>query len=126
MTVMTSQRKNLGSYGEQLAKQYLIDQGYEIVAQNWRCSEGELDLVALDEAMLVFIEVRTRRGVAHGTPEESITARKQAKLIELAYHYMANIDKSDYPWRIDVVAIILDHRGQLLRLNHLEYAVGED
>lgn len=122
---MLTQRKKTGAYGEQLAERYLIEQGYEIVAKNWRCPEGELDLVARQGQDLVFVEVRTRRGTRLGTPEESITPAKQAKLIELAYAFLADYEQPDCSWRIDVIAIVLNKRGGVARFNHLEAAVGE-
>ena len=122
---MTDQRKNLGAYGERLAEQHLIEQGYTIIAKNWRCSAGELDLVAQQGAELVFVEVRTRRGAYLGAPEESITPAKQTRLIRLAYTFLERWAEPDIAWRIDIVAILLDRRGRVSRLNHLISAVGE-
>jgi putative endonuclease len=86
---MSTSRKETGRYGEALAERYLIKAGYEIVARNWRCAAGELDLIAWQGETLVFVEVRTRRGAQLGSPEESVTPAKQAKLIELAYTFLA-------------------------------------
>lgn len=122
---MTTHRKNLGAHGERLAEQHLIEQGYGIIAKNWRCAEGELDLVAQQSEALVFVEVRTRRGSRMGSPEESITPAKQAKLIQLAYTFLESWETPDCPWRIDVIAIVVDRPGQVVRLNHIESAVGE-
>lgn len=129
---MPTQRKKTGAYGEQLAERYLIEQGYEIVAKNWRCPEGELDLVVRQGQDLVFVEVRTRRGTRLGTPEESITPAKQAKLISLAYTFLADYEQPDCQrsssegrWRIDIIAIVLNKWGEVVRFNHLEAAVGE-
>jgi putative endonuclease len=115
-------RRGLGRRGEQLACQMLASKGYEIVARNWRCEHGELDLVARDGDCLAFVEVRARRGRALGTPEESITAAKQARLVELADAYVCENDWQG-DWRIDVVAVEMDRRGRLLRLDHYENAV---
>jgi len=92
------------------------------MARNWRCQEGELDLVARQGACLVVVEVRTRRGKALGPPEESITQAKQARLISLAEAYVQAVD---WPgdWRIDVVAVELDQSGRLLRVDQYENAV---
>jgi putative endonuclease len=120
---MPTKRKQLGSYGESLAEAYMLEQGYEIVASNWRCPVGELDLVARQETTFVFVEVRTRRGTRLGTPEESITPVKQAKLIELAYTFLAENNYHDCDWRIDVIAIVLDKRGQVAQFNHIRSAV---
>ena len=115
-------RRGLGRRGEELAARHLAARGYDIVARNWRCEAGELDLVARDSAGLVFVEVRTRRGGALGTPEESITPAKQARLISLAEAY---VQVHDWPgdWRIDVVAVEMDRRGRLLRVEQYENAV---
>ena len=115
-------KKLLGRGGEEIAATYLVSGGYTIVDRNWRCPIGEIDLVAEDESCLVFVEVRTRRGSSLGTPEESITAAKQARLIALAESY---VQSSGWPgdWRIDVIAVEMDGRGRLVRLDHYENAV---
>ena len=115
-------RGGLGKRGEDLAAKRLAAYGYEIVARNWRCEVGEIDLVVQDGGELAIVEVRTRRGRALGTPEESITAKKRARLIELAEAY---VQATDWPgnWRIDVVAVEMDRRGRMLRVDHYENAV---
>lgn len=115
-------RRGLGRRGEELAAQHLSAKGYQIVAHNWRCEQGELDLVARDGEWLIFVEVRARRGQALGTPEESITPAKQARLALLAEAYISEHDWGG-PWRIDVIAVEMDKRGRLLRLDHYENAV---
>ena len=109
-------RQGLGRRGEQLAARYLEARGYRIVARNYHCSLGEVDLVALDGDCLVFVEVRTRRGDDWGTPEESVSAVKQRKLVQVAEHYLAEHNVLDSDWRIDFVAVDLDVRGRLRRL----------
>jgi putative endonuclease len=115
-------RMGLGRRGEELAAQCLVAKGYGIVARNWRCEVGEVDLVAQDGNDLAIVEVRTRRGQALGTPEDSVTPKKQARLIALAEAY---VQATDWPghWRIDVVAVEMDRRGRLLRVDHYENAV---
>ena len=115
-------RQGLGRQGEELAARQLAARGYQIVARNWRCETGELDLVAHDGECLVLIEVRTRRGRSMGSPEESITAAKQARLIVLSETY---VQESGWAgdWRIDVVAIEMDSHGRVLRVDHYENAV---
>jgi putative endonuclease len=115
-------RQRLGRRGEDLAARLLAGKGYQIVARNWRCEVGELDLVAKDGDCLAFVEVRARRGRVMGSPEESITAAKQARLIDLAQAYVQAEEWSGY-WRIDVVAIEMDRGGRLLRVEHYENAV---
>ena len=119
---MTSRRQKLGRRGEQLAAQALAARGITIVARNWRCAAGEIDIVARDGDTLVVVEVRTRRGEAYGTPEESMIPRKRAKLVELGETYVQETDW-DGPWRIDVVAVQLNRHGQVERLEVIEDAV---
>ena len=115
-------RRGLGRRGEDLAARHLAAKGYEILDRNWRCESGELDLVVRDEDDLVFVEVRTRRGQALGSPEESITPAKQARLIDLAQAYVQTHDWQG-SWRLDAVAIEMDRRARLLRLDHYENAI---
>ena len=112
----------MGRHGEELAARHLAAQGYEILERNWRCAAGELDLVARDGQCLAFVEVRTRRGQSLGSPEESVTLAKQARLITLAETYLQD---HEWPgqWRIDVVAVEMDIHGRLLRFEHYENAV---
>ena len=73
---MSKRRRRLGQWGEAQAIRHLEAQGCQVVAANWRCTAGEVDVVVRDGDWLAFIEVRTRRGEAYGSPAESITARK--------------------------------------------------
>ncbi len=115
-------RAGLGRRGEELAAQELLAKGYRLLARNWRCRIGELDLVATDGDCLVCVEVRTRRGRALGSPEESINWAKQSKLIMLAEAYVQGHGWHG-DWRIDVVAVEMDPAGRLLRIDHYENAV---
>lgn len=119
---ITDDRGRFGRHGEELAARHLSVKGYQIVARNWRCETGEIDLVARDGAGLAIVEVRARRGRAFGSPEESITPAKQARLVDLAEAYV-QAEGWPGPWRIDVVAIEMDRRGRLLRIDHYENAV---
>ena len=119
---MMDQRKQTGRRGEALAAAHLAEKGYRIIARNWRCRAGELDIVAQIGDVLVFVEVRARQGNQFGLAEESITPAKQARLIELAHTYLQEMATPQQAWRIDVVAI---HFGPgLPQINHLENAVG--
>ena len=120
---MTSRRQRLGRWGERLATGHLRQKGYEIVATNYRCPSGEMDIVARDGDYFVFVEVRTRKGREFGTPEESITEDKQARIIEVAETYLQECDLGDVDWRIDVVAIELNRAGRVLRVEHIPDAV---
>jgi putative endonuclease len=116
---MSNDRQELGRWGEGLAAQRLESQGYVIVDRNWRCRRGEIDLVAQEGDILVFVEVKTRRGREYGTPEEAITRSKVKRLLELGQRYMLERDIEDMDWRIDLVAVELDQQGKLLRFEHV-------
>lgn len=120
---MTQVRQRLGQCGERLAEQHLVSRGYTILARNYRCPAGEMDLVAQAGPMVIFVEVRTRRGRGYGTPEDSITPRKQAHLIAVAQTYLYEHMLDDALWRIDMVAVEMSAQGELLRVEHIENAV---
>jgi putative endonuclease len=122
---MSNPRRALGSRGETLAAQRLSSLGYTIRDRNWRCAVGELDIVAEKDDVLIFVEVRTRRGDRFGTPEESITPAKHAKLIEVAQTYLDEHSESDRNWRIDVVAVDIGPRGEVSRIEIIENAIEE-
>lgn len=120
---MPGYRQRLGAWGEKVAERELVRQGLEVVERNHRTSEGEIDLVARDGDLLVIVEVRTRRGgPAYGTPEESVTPAKQARLIALARAYVAEVGWTG-PWRIDVVGVHADRQGRLQGVNWIPNAI---
>ena len=99
-------RQAAGARAESLARRHLGAAGLAEVARNWRCRAGELDLVMRDAATLVFVEVRYRRSDAFGGARASVDARKQARLIRVAEHFLAaHRDLAELPCRFDVVAI---------------------
>ena len=122
---MATPRGRLGRWGEEHARRYLEGKGYTVSETNYRSRWGEVDIVALQRGELVFVEVKTRRGIAFGTPEESITAAKSQRLIATAQDYLEKNGLEQSRWRIDLISIHLDETGKLLEVNHLENAVGE-
>lgn len=119
---MTGSRKRLGAWGEKVAADHLKASGYELVDRNWRCRQGEIDLVVRKGQELVFVEVKTRRGQQAGMPEEGLTQRKSQKLVNLAKLYLAEHDLTA-DWRIDLVAVELDSSGKFVRCEHIPNAV---
>ena len=118
-------RQDTGNLGEKLAAEFLNEQGYTVLQTNYRCPEGEVDIVARQEDCLVFIEVRTKRGKEFGSPEESITPAKMEKLRRVAANYRQAHDDIPDAWRIDVVAVELDRQNRPLRIELIENAIGE-
>lgn len=103
---MTIERLHLGFCGEEIAKDFLKDSGYRIVARNWRCPLGEIDIIARDGEALVFIEVKTRTHSAYGSPAAAVTLKKQRQVCKAAQCYLAEHDLFETPARFDVIAIM--------------------
>lgn len=106
-----------GARGEQLAEVYLQEHGYEILCRNWRSGHKEVDLIALDKDMLVFVEIKARSGLGFGFPEEAVTPRKQSHLRVAAEVYLEQ-HPAYRTVRFDVVSILF--RGDTVdELRHL-------
>jgi putative endonuclease len=118
-------RRDIGILGEKLARDFLGKNGYHILETNYRCPEGEIDIVARHEDTLVFVEVRTKSSRQFGSPEESITPAKRRRLRAVASHYQQSHNNLPPSWRIDVIAIQLDRNKQVSRIELIENAVGE-
>jgi len=97
--------KSLGKKGEELAATYLAGKGYVILARNWSCVSGELDMVAKDGDTLVFIEVKTRRSAFCGSPAEAVDAKKQERVRLVARHFLYENRTGAATYRFDVVAV---------------------
>ena len=106
------ERMGLGRLGEDAAVAHLGGLGMQVVARNWRCREGEIDIVARDGAALVFCEVKTRSGLGYGSPLAAITAAKQARLRRLASLFLAEHGGHRGPVRIDAVGILWQPGGE--------------
>lgn len=126
---MSQSRQELGRWGEAHAADYLLQQGYTVIARNVRTPYGEIDLIVQqfskiteDEAITVFVEVKTRTSKTFGYPEEAITPRKQLHLVSAAQHYLQEHPDLDKNWRIDVIAIErYPERSPII--NHFENAL---
>ena len=117
MAATYAQRVALGAYGERLAVRALVDAGLEILDRNWRCRQGEIDIVAATGGTVVVCEVKTRRGARFGPPAAAITAAKAERLHRLGAAWLAAHGRSGARLRVDVVSIVLSGRGQ--RVEHL-------
>ena len=108
---MTKVRQAVGAHGERLAEQHLAARGMVVLARNWRCAEGEIDLILRDGADVVFCEVKTRRGTRFGTPAEAIGPDKVRRLRALAARWLAQSSVRPREVRFDVVAVVREGRG---------------
>lgn len=103
---MTRSRQALGRAGEQLAAAWYEANGYTIVARNWRCREGELDLVTRRHRTLVFCEVKTRSSSAFGSPAEAVNADKQRRVRRLALAFLEEQRIGRVELRFDVASVL--------------------
>ncbi len=118
---MTTHRQALGRWGEETASAYLAAKGCQVIARNVRTPYGEIDLVARQGSLTLFVEVKTRASDRMGNPEESVNARKQAHMLAAAEYYAAGHDIEH--WQIDVIAIT-GKPGWKHSLRHFENALG--
>jgi putative endonuclease len=112
-------KDDLGRRGENLATDHLLATGYSIIERNWRCSQGEIDIVAFRNGEIVFVEVKTRSSLAYGHPLEAITVAKLARLRRLAGAWCRAHPDVRAEVRIDAIAIVAPTRG-LVEIEHLE------
>jgi len=109
----------VGRYGEDVAAAHVVGRGWRVLERNWRCAEGELDLVALADGDVVFVEVKTRRSTAFGHPAEAVTYAKLARVRRLAARWLREHQVVARSVRVDVIAVLLQRAGAPL-VEHLE------
>jgi putative endonuclease len=120
---MSNSRIRLGDSGERYAERRLHELGWDVIARKWRGPSGEVDLIADQGDLIVFIEVKTRRGEIRGRAEESVSPAKCGRLIRLGQEFI-----EEHPgyearfWRVDLIAITLNHAGRIERYAHIEDA----
>jgi putative endonuclease len=101
-------RQQLGAAGEERAAEWYRQAGYQVVARNWRCRDGELDLVVGNDCTLVFCEVKTRTSTRFGVPAEAVTPAKQRRIRGLAAQFLRDLGRPVPAIRFDVVSVLGD------------------
>ena len=96
----------VGKYGEDVAVRHLTEAGMQVIARNWRCAEGEIDIVAVERGALVICEVKTRSSAACGLPVEAVTRKKADRLRRLAYLWLQEHPAGGADIRFDVVSVM--------------------
>ena len=114
--------KSLGFRGERAAEKFLKRKGYKIVARGLRLRGGELDLVAVDGRVVVFVEVKTRRNIRFGSPAEAVDARKQSRMTRAASVFIKRHSLENYSARFDVVAITWPEGACQPQIEHIPNA----
>ena len=111
-------KDEVGRHGETVVARRLESDGWEVLARNWRCEHGELDIVAVEGECLVAVEVKTRRTATYGSPQEAVTAAKLSRLRRLTGAWLAGQDRHFRSVRIDVCAVTLPRSGAAI-VEHL-------
>ena len=111
----------IGQYGERVAARHLVQTGWTILDRNWRCADGEIDIVATDGAMLIICEVKTRSTDAFGDPSEAVDWRKARRIRQLAAQWLAANENFWAEIRFDVISVLRQPSGAAL-VRHLEGA----
>lgn len=119
-------KKFIGKLGEKYAEKFLISQNYQILDLNYYSKFGEIDIVAVDQKNLVFIEVKTRTGSEFGEPEDAFTFIKRQRIIKTAHDFIetqnsrssGKFSSGFSNWRIDLIAVKLNKRHRLEEINH--------
>lgn len=109
--------QRFGRFGEDVAARHLRAEGAEILARNWRCREGEIDIVARHGDTLVFCEVKTRGGSGYGSGAEAVAGRKAARIRRLAVRWLAEHPHPPAVVRFDVLSVYREQQGPL-RIEH--------
>lgn len=100
-------RRRFGNHGEDLAAVFLMSKGYRLLARNWSCRLGEIDLIAEKKGVVHFVEVKTRKTLQYGNPEEAITATKLRHLCRAVQAYISSSKRPPQNYQIDALAITL-------------------
>lgn len=120
--MLSTDRRAAGRAGEDAACAYLEGQGFTTLERNFRTRNGEIDIIVRRGSLLVFVEVKARRGKAFGEPEESVTPAKVRKIRMVATEYLAGEGRARGEVRFDVVAVEIDSGGRATGLRHIEAA----
>lgn len=115
-----AQHNNLGKQGEELARNYLSNHGYQILTQNWFYGKTEIDIIAYYRQMIIFVEVKSRSSTNFGFPEDFVDTAKQKRMVEAAYGYLSLI-RHDGELRFDIISVLFDHRKKH-SVKHIEDA----
>jgi putative endonuclease len=113
-------KKNLGKQGEEIAVKYMLNHGYNILERNFYTRYGELDIICCDnKKAIIFVEVKARRSIKYGFPEEAVTRKKQEHLKKAALIYL-NSARFFTGMRFDVITILINNQGY--KINHIKNA----
>ena len=115
----------IGKTGEEIAAEYLLDIGYKIITRNFRCKQGEIDIIAKDKYELIFIEVKTRTTIKYGKPVEAVNELKQKHIEKVIKYYLIKNKVTNINIRIDVIEVYLKYKQNkyAAKINHIKNAI---
>ena len=116
-------KQAFGKWGEETAARYLEKKGYQILARNYRTPYGEIDLVARQGTVMVFVEVKARSSTRYGYPEEAVDEGKAERLLAAVDTYWQENEKDFGDWRVDVIAVRRLESGKEPEIVHFENAL---
>lgn len=118
-----SYRKDVGNWGEKIASNYLISNGYRILEQNFYTRYGEIDIIASKDDSIIFVEVKTRTTETFGKPEEAITEKKTENLINTALLFLQEHPECEDDWQIDIITIEGTYLSKSPRITQFKNAI---
>jgi putative endonuclease len=123
---MLNKRQQFGKESESLAVRHLKKKGYKILEQNYRNKLGEIDIIAKEKGVLVFVEVKARKTLLYGNPKWAVTPQKQRKISMVALYYLKDTEQTHVKARFDVVALSLSKDNPRIEIikNAFELAYG--
>lgn len=114
--------REIGTYGENIAMEYLLNQGYRFLSKNFTTGFGEIDIIVMKEDLICFVEVKTRYSRNFGLPAHSISISKQRKIKKASLYYISKKKLFDLNLRYDVIEIYLNYNDDSFKINHIENA----
>lgn len=113
--------QNVGRFGEDEAEKYLKQKGYKILERNFSCKRGEIDIIALDKGVIVFVEIKARVSLKYGLPSEAVTENKLKHIYKTAEYYLYKRNLLNENTRIDVIEVYIKNKKVII--NHLKQVV---
>lgn len=119
---MKNFNKDIGTFGEKLAKDFLVENGYTILDKNFACKLGELDLIVQNKNIISFVEVKTRYYFNYGSPMESVTFSKRKKIFLVSSYYIQKHNLKDYYFSYDIVEVFFNKYNNKYKINFIKDA----
>lgn len=115
-------KKELGNFGENYVSGYLKNSGFKIIDRNYHTKYGEIDIIAIKDGKIHFVEVKTRRSLLFGTPEEAYSIKKQKRIIKTALTYLVENNLRQH-FQIDLIALIINEKNEVLNFTVYDNAI---